>query len=269
MIAGHPDPARPDRQQHRPLHPRPGRRPRHRRAEHRTRADLLLRTARRLRGSHLRDPGQLLLLAQQRADLDRTTETQRPDATGLDRADHPGPHGRRLHLHLVPGRATASAQRNRDRLRAHNEWPAQRPRGSIVTQREPDPATTIRPAATELLVCSALGQVHGQTVHSGQRPAFDSPPGAEVTSLMPACTRPAQALTPATAASGLPRKHLLAPPAGVGSCRPPRPDRTLTAVKTAWAGLATSCAETSSPLGILRARAAARVQSESRTDDDG
>jgi len=30
-----------------------------------------------------------------------------------------------------------------------------------------------------------------------------------------------RALTPATAASGLPRNHLLAPTAGVGSCRPP------------------------------------------------
>src|SRR6266487_3371430 len=39
---------------------------------------------------------------------DRAAEAQRPDAAGLDRADHPGRHGRRLHLHLVPGRAAAS-----------------------------------------------------------------------------------------------------------------------------------------------------------------
>jgi hypothetical protein len=78
----------------------------------------------------------------------------------------------------------------------------------------------IRPAATELFICGARGQVPGQTVHSGQRPAFDSPPGAEVTSLVPGGMRPARA-DPGHRASGLPRNHLLAPPTGVGSCRPP------------------------------------------------
>jgi len=78
----------------------------------------------------------------------------------------------------------------------------------------------IRPAATELFICGARGQVPGQTVHSGQGPAFDSPPGAEVTSLVPGGMRPARA-DPGHRASGLPRNHLLAPPAGVGSCHPP------------------------------------------------
>ncbi len=43
---------------------------------------------------HLQHPGQLLLLTRQRADLEHPAEAQRPHATGLDRTNHPGRHGR-------------------------------------------------------------------------------------------------------------------------------------------------------------------------------
>ena len=96
-------------------------------AEHRTRARPTTSTqTRRLRRHHLPDPGRLLLLARQRADVEHTADTQRPDAAGLARPHHPGRHGRRLHLHLVPGRAAAGARRLRDRFRAHRRRPAQR-----------------------------------------------------------------------------------------------------------------------------------------------
>src|SRR6266498_3352284 len=49
----------------------------------------------------------------------------------------------------------------------------------------------------------------------------DSRPSTDVATLVPARPRPARALNPATGASGLPRNHLLAPTAGVGSSRPP------------------------------------------------
>ncbi len=55
--------------------------------------------------------------------------------------------------------------------------------------------------------------------HNGQRPRIRSQ--AQMSRHTWVCTRPAWALNPATGASGLPRNHLLAPPAGVGFCRPP------------------------------------------------
>jgi hypothetical protein len=68
---------------------------------------------------------------------------------------------------------------------------------------------------------------------------------------------------PGHRASGLPPKSPTRAAGRVGSCRPRRPDRTLTAVKTVWAWLATSCGETFLSWGSC-ARVAARVGSGSR-----
>jgi hypothetical protein len=123
----------------------------------------------------------------------------------------------------------------------------------------------LRSAHSDLGTSSVRRDKRSRTGSRTDRPQWTAaglrfPPGAEVTSPLAACTRPARALTPATGASGLPRNHLLAPTAGVGS--PRRPDRTLTAVKTVWAGSATSCVETFLHWGSC-ARAAARVESGS------
>jgi len=58
------------------------------------------------------------------------------------------------------------------------------------------------------------------TVDSG-RPSIPSRGRGHVTRACMHAHNLPRALTPATAASGLPRNHLLAPTAGVGSCRPP------------------------------------------------
>jgi hypothetical protein len=125
---------------------------------------------------------------------------------------------------------------------------------------EPDRVDSNCPLAAGLFISGAtrFRGIHWQTIHSGQSPAFDSAPRAEVKSLVPACMRPDRVLTPATGRVSSPEITYSRRRPGLAPAAPRRPDRTLTVVKTAWAGLATSCAETfvhwgwSRPLGVHR-----------------
>jgi hypothetical protein len=73
--------------------------------------------------------------------------------------------------------------------------------------------------------------------------------------------------TPATGRVGVPRNHRLAPTAGVGWCRPPTADRTLTGVMAVLAGVATSCIERPPPAILCSSQNRSRhIQRRRRTE---
>ena len=118
LVAGQPNSHRSGRQQHRSLHPGPGRRPH---ASGRGTALALTYYFEQPAGCvgwTCADPGRVRVVAQQRADVELAADAQRSHAAGLDRPDEPGRDGRRLHLHLVRRRPAARHRRDRNRLRA-------------------------------------------------------------------------------------------------------------------------------------------------------
>jgi len=100
------------------------------------------------------------------------------------------------------------------------------PRREINNNEETaQPRARTRRLGVDPASAGAPGHDQHATHRSSARPQWtvtsDSVPGTDEAALVPARPRPARALNPATGASGLPRNHLLAPTAGVGSCRPP------------------------------------------------
>ena len=116
--AGHPGADRRHLQHRGPLHPRHRGGPLHLGRQHPHRPDLLLLSNRGLHLDHLPAERRLHLLDQRRHQLEHSDQRDRPDGAVLVGQHLPGPHGRRLHLHLGASRRTGLAD-HRGRHRAH------------------------------------------------------------------------------------------------------------------------------------------------------